>query len=200
MQNYEELRTQYPKHISLDQLYRICKISKRSALYLIQNGIIPATETSKKTWRYKISIDDVITYLNLRDKLGSMIPPGAASSRSKSRMDGMISNRESFSQMIKKGQEWEIAEYFKYIYTDYDDVLGTAEIVEMTGLNKSTILKLLKSGRIKSLSNKPIYRIPKKYLLEFVVTRRFIEAKTKSELFKKILGGFEIWKNAKSSQ
>ena len=47
---------------SIDQLYKICKIAKRSALYLIQHGIIPVTDTGKQTLRYKIALDDVITY------------------------------------------------------------------------------------------------------------------------------------------
>jgi excisionase family DNA binding protein len=200
MKKYTALKTQYPKYISLDQLYRICKISKRSALYLIEHKIIPAIDTGKITWRYKIAIADVITYLNIRDKSGSMIPPGAVSSRKKERTGGRISTRKSFSQIVTQGQEQEIAEYFSFIYAEYDEVLSTNDVAEMTGLNKSTILKLLQNGYIKSLADTAAYRIPKQYLLEFVVTRRFIEAQTKSETFKKILGGFEIWKSAKSSR
>jgi len=83
MKKYEELKTQYPEYISLDQFYRICKIAKRSAIYLIQHGIVPSITTDKKTWRYKIKIDDVITYLQRRDEVGSMIPRGAATSRKK---------------------------------------------------------------------------------------------------------------------
>ena len=196
MKNYEDLKNQYPEYISLDQLYRICKIAKRSALYLVQHGVIPVIDTGKKTWRYKISIDDVITYLYHREQVGSMIPCGAV----KSRPTKTVSNRKSFSQIITPGQEWEIVEYFEYIYSEYADVLKTSDIVVMTGLNKSTVLKLLKSGRIKSLIDSPTYLVPKQYLLEFVATPRFIESKTISETFKKVLGGFEIWKTAKSSR
>ena len=70
----------------------------------------------------------------------------------------------------------------------------------MTGVHKSTIMKMAKLGEIKSITDTPQYLFPKQYLLEFVVSRRFIELQTNSETFKKILGGFEIWKTAKSSQ
>ena len=193
---YKQLRKQYPEYISLDQLYKICKIAKKSARYLIEHGIIPAIDTGQKTWRYKIAIDDVITYLKRREREGSMIPPGVASSRRRYNS----STRKSFSQMVKQGQESEIAEYFNSLYADYEDALTSADIAEMTGLPQSTILRFLKAGHIKSLTNSPRYIIPKIYLLEFVVTRRFIEARTNSELFIKILGGFEIWQTAKSSQ
>ena len=196
MKKYEELKKQYPEFISLDQLYRICKIAKRSALYLVKNEIIPAVDTGKTTWRYKINIDDVITYLNRREKSGSMIPAGAVTSRRGNKR--AASTRKSFSQIIKQGQESEVAEFFNYIFADYEDVLTISDIAEMTGLNKSTIMKLAKSGAIRSLTDSPQYLIPKQYLMEFLITPRFIEAKTDSEDFKRIIGGFEIWKNAKS--
>ncbi|MCL2775328.1 MAG: helix-turn-helix domain-containing protein [Oscillospiraceae bacterium] len=200
MEKYATLKNQYPDFLSLDELSRVCKISKRSARYLVEHGIIAAIDTGKQTWRYQIKIDDVIKYLILREKLGSMIPPGAVTSRAKKRISPKFGSRKSFSQYITSGYENTVMEYFKHIYADYNDVLTTAEVIEMTGLNKSTVLKLLKKGQIKSLANRPTYRIPKEYLLEFVVTRRFIEAKTDSELFKKILGGFEIWIATKSSR
>ena len=199
MDKYATLKNQYPDFLSLDEVSKVCRIAKRSARYLVEHGIIPAIDTGKKTWRYQIKIDDVIAYLKRREQLGSMIPPGAVTSRYKER-NGKTSNRKSFAQMVVQGQEYEIAEYFSFIYSEYDEILTTADVVEMTGLDKGTIQKLLRDGHIKSLANRPTYLIPKQYLLEFVVTRRFIEAKSNSETFKKVLGGFEIWKTAKSSR
>ena len=191
---YELLREQYPEYISKVQLYHICGISPRSATYLLENGIIPAIDTGKQTWRYKIALDDVITYLQRREQLGSMIPPGSASSRYKRPNNP----RKSFADIVMQGQENEIAEYFSYIYADCPDVLTVADIAEMTGLTKNTVLKRLLAGEIKFITNDPKYLIPKPYLLEFVTTRRFIESKSNSEDFKRILGGYEIWKSAKS--
>ena len=57
---YESLREKYPEFISLDQLHKVCGIAKRSAKYLVDNGIIPYQDTGRQTWRYKIAIDDVI--------------------------------------------------------------------------------------------------------------------------------------------
>ena len=198
--NYEDLKSKYPDYICLDELSRICKIAKRSARYLVEHEIIPAIDTGKQTWRYKIAINDVITYLKQRDKLGSMIPPGTVSSRKKNRISSQYGNRKSFAELVTQGYENEVAAYFNFIYADNQEILTTNDIADMTGLNRGTIMKLAQKGLIKSIADKPKYLIPKQYLLEFVVTRRFLEAKTHSELFKKILGGFEIWKTAKSSR
>lgn len=57
MHKYEKLKTEYSTYISLDQLRVICHIAKRTASYLVTNGIIPSIDTGRKTWRYKILID-----------------------------------------------------------------------------------------------------------------------------------------------
>ena len=193
MEDYTELKSKYHDFFHLDEFSRICRIAKRSARYLVENGIVPATDTGKKTWRYKIAIDDVINYLTHRDKAGSMIPPGAVSSRRKGGANG-TDGRKTFLGLVAQGQEHKIAEYFKFIYAEYGEILTTANVAEITGLHKNTIQKLAKSGRIKWLERRPTYLIPKKYLLEFVTTRRFLESRSNSETFKKILGGYEIWR------
>jgi len=148
---YESLREAYPEFISLDQLYKICGVSKISATYLVENGIIPAIDTGKQTWRYKIALDDAITYLRRREQVGSMIPRGVATSR-KPKNERMKSTRKCFAQMVTPGQEAAIAEYFNYIFAEYDEILTTLDIIEMTGLEKSTVLKLLKAGAINLLT------------------------------------------------
>ena len=45
---YDYLWDQYPEYVSSNQLYKICRIAKRSAKYLLENGIIPCEDTGKK--------------------------------------------------------------------------------------------------------------------------------------------------------
>jgi len=193
MKKYDELRKQYPQFISMDQLYRICSISKRSASYLIKHGVIPAVDTGRMTWRYRIALDDVIAYLRKREKNGSMIPRGAVSSR-----HGKTGKRVSFASLITGDNEHELSEYFSFIFSDYPDVMTATEIAEMTGLHRETILQYLKDGKIKSLEKYPRYIVSKVHLLEYVITPHFIDCKSNSEHFIKILGGFKLWKTAKS--
>jgi len=193
MKKYDYLRGLYPETISMDQLYRICGIAKRSAAYLIRHSIIPAVDTGRKTWRWRISLDDVIAYLKKRDQVGSMIPRGAVSSRY-----GTRGKRVSYSCLIICGNERQLSEYFAYIYSDYPDVLTVEDVVEMTGLNSRTIFTFIREGKLKAIELCPRCLIPKATLLEFVQTPRFIDCKSNSEDFKKIAGGFEKWMDAKS--
>lgn len=191
---YEKLQDTYPECISKVQLYEICRISPRTAQYLLEHRIIPSIDTGEKTWRYKIALTDVIEYLRRREQVGSMIPSGSVSSERKRPNNP----RKPYCAYISQGLGDKMAQYFKYIYTDYPDALSATNVAEMTGLSKETILRYLKNGKIKSLEigagNK--YIIPKQYVLEFAVSPAFIDCKSNSEVFIKVLGGFEIWKNA----
>lgn len=193
MRKYEALKKQYPEYISLDQLRLICRIAKRSARYLVVNGIIPAIDTGSKTWRWKIAIDDVIDYLNLRDKSGSMIPTGAVNS--KENKNYATGSRHSFAKLAAPGQGEMVVEYFASLCAEYDDVLTVFDIEEITGLHKNSLQKILKAGYIKSIASSPRYIIPKRYFLEFVGTKRFLEITTSSEQFNKLIEDFELWKN-----
>lgn len=51
-----------PEVITKKQLYRICHISKSTALYLIKSDKILCTDTGKKTRRYTIPKADALTY------------------------------------------------------------------------------------------------------------------------------------------
>ena len=112
---------------------------------------------------------------------------------SSSRYKHSANRRKSFADLIGTGDKKEIVEYFSYIYADYPDVLTAGEVAEMTGFGKSTIFKLVKKGIIKTIPCPTAHRylIPKAYLLNYLQTPYFIEAKSNSEMFKKILGGFE---------
>jgi len=41
MPDYSFLLSKYPEFVTKDQFYRICHISKNTALYYIKNGFIP---------------------------------------------------------------------------------------------------------------------------------------------------------------
>ena len=188
MKKYENLRTKYKDPISLDQLRVICKIAKRSARYLVENGIIPAVDTGRKTWRYQIAIDDVIEYLRRRDREGSMIPAGATSSWEPS------DSKRSYSQIVSRGQEREVVKYFAEVYADFPDVLSTDDMAAMAGMHKKSFMRILKDGYIKVLASEPRYIVPKVYFWDYIASRRFIDAWSNSDEFIRILEGFETWR------
>ena len=56
----------YPEIMNKEQLYKVCHISKRTAQYLLQSGLIPNTYTGKRTRCYQIKKSDVIAFMEDR--------------------------------------------------------------------------------------------------------------------------------------
>lgn len=187
--NYEDLRKQYPEYISKIQLYKICRISPRSATYLLEHGIIPSIDTGKTTWRYKILLEDVIIYLQAREKVGSMIPTGAVTYQ---KNHTKIQQKE-YENYIKPGEEAKLAEYFAYIYADYPDVLTTDDISKMLGLSNSTVVKLLRKSDITRIVGNSKTYYPKKSILGLLCTSHFAQIKISAEGFNRVLIGYQLW-------
>ena len=192
MKKYRSLKLQYPEFISLNQLYQICKISKRSAHYLVHNGIIPCTENDNKTWRYKIALDDVITYLHRREQLGSMIPQGASNNKKAYRKPAAPRPQIDIGTSPKK-----LTSYFRSIFKECPDMITTRNIAEMTGLPAGTISKFIRIGVLIAVPGYMPYIITKSSFFEFLTTPEFLQYKSPSKDFQKIIAGFEIWTNKK---
>ena len=64
----EYLKNTYPEKITKDQFYRICHISKKTASYLLDNGLVPCINSGKKTRKYTILLSDVIAFLEAREE------------------------------------------------------------------------------------------------------------------------------------
>lgn len=73
---YKKLLKQYPEVVSKEQFRIMCRISKRTACYLLQSGLVPCIQTGKKCCSYKIRMKDIIHYMKLREKYpGRYKPP-----------------------------------------------------------------------------------------------------------------------------
>ena len=120
-----------PDVITKDQLYRICHISKSTALYLLQSGKIPCAYTGKKTRCYKIKKEDVIAYLENR----KIFP------ESYSAPAGWY--KGNYTVKMKAEAPEVVLEYLRTYYTellaDYPDVLTTQAVSKITGYGTTTI-------------------------------------------------------------
>ena len=63
----QEVLTEYPEYITKEQMYRICHISKKTCLFLLESGLVPSVDSGKRTRRFKIKTVDVVQYLRERD-------------------------------------------------------------------------------------------------------------------------------------
>ena len=54
------------------------------------------------------------------------------------------------------------------MFNSYPDVLSVKQLCEILDIGKNTAYRLLQSGEIKSIKIGKVYKIPKKYLKEFL--------------------------------
>lgn len=131
-----------PDVITKDQLYRICHISKSTALYLLQSGKIPCEYTGRKTRCYKIKKEDVIAYLENR----KVFPESYSAPAGWYKGDYTVQMEEQVPPIVR--------EHLRLYYTDllsgYPDVLTTQTVSKITGYGKTAINNWCNQGHIKS--------------------------------------------------
>ena len=192
MDDYEYLRMQFPAQISLNQMTKLCKISRRSAIYLLKHKIVPCKKKKiDKYWSYKIDREDAIYYLKQRTIKGSMIPRGAVNNKPSKRP-----TKPKRPTIV--GTHQEIKRYFTHLLSESPDVLSVQETARATGLCQATILSFIKQGRLDVLDDYSRHWVPKPYLIRFMLSNTYLNSKSGANAYKRVIGGFEIWKAAKS--
>jgi bifunctional DNA-binding transcriptional regulator/antitoxin component of YhaV-PrlF toxin-antitoxin module len=133
--DYSYLLEEYPETISMDQLYKICHISKRKAKWLLEHGVTPCMDSGKKTRRFTIKTMDVIEFLEKQEtgKIMNM-PPLAifASKNPNKKIDYVKVNTSTFADLLK--EQWQLK----------PDALSTKQISELLGYTTNTINKWIK--------------------------------------------------------
>lgn len=174
-----------PDIITKDQLYRICHISKSTALYLLQSGKIPCEYNGKKTHCYKIKKADVIKYLENRKVFPESYsaPAGWYSRKYNVKMKTDIPDSN-----LKK-----MRKYYTQIFATYPDVLTAKEVSKTIGYGKTTVNNWCNKGYIKSFKRNNANHIPKAYLIEFLCSKYFRSITRKSDWHIRTLQHFSTW-------
>ena len=174
-----EILEQYPEYITKDQMYRICHISKKTCLFLLESGLVPNIDSGKKTRRFKIKTTDVIQYLHDRDDYPELYkaPDGFY-------MRDGCKKVPSFEDVFTKEDLTSMRQYYEMLLKDYPDVLNVRQVAQFTGYGESSVAKWCSKQELKNFFIRQKFQIPKEYLLDFLVSRYFIGIAVKSEKHK----------------
>lgn len=157
--DYTFIYAEYPEVISAEQLYRICHISKRKAKWLLENGYIPCQDTRKKTHRYKIHINDVITYLQTLETAPETVsaPVGLFNSKSRRIDSNATINIRDFQQFLYK------------IWSEEPDALILKDVQILTGYSRRTIGRWIVQRNLRNVMLPDRTQIiAKRWLIEFI--------------------------------
>lgn len=179
-----------PDVITKDQLYRICHISKSTALYLLQSGKIPCEYTGRKTRCYKIKKEDVIAYLENR----KVFPESYSAPAGWYKGDYTVQMEEQVPQIVLEHLQL----YYTELLSGYPDVLTTQTVSKITGYGKTSINNWCNQGHIKSFRKNNVNHIPKVYLVEFFCSTYFRTITRKSPWHICTLQGFSSWRKIRN--
>ncbi len=154
-----------PEVITKDQLYRICHISKSTALYLLQSGKIPCEYTGKRTRCYKIKKEDVIAYLEDR----KVFPESYSAPAGWYSGSYPVKMKREIPPIVRE----DMHDFYKGLLFKYPDVLTADDAVKLTGYVKTSVNNWCRKGHLKSFKKNGINHIPKVYLIEFFCSPYF---------------------------
>ena len=182
---YADILTQYPDTITKEQMYQICHISKRTALYLLESGLVPSQCTGKKTRKYTIATVDVIAYLIQRESEPDKFTPPDGWYKP----NGKINQIRIASIVPPLSPECieRMRELFIDILTPYPDLLNVSDIVEITGYCSTSVVNWCEKRYIHRFLIRRKYLIPKESLLDFMISERFRKISVKSEKHRSLI-------------
>ena len=171
-----EILQQYPEYITKDQMYRICHISKKTCLFLLESGLVPNIDSGKKTRRFKIKTVDVIQYLKDRDDYPELFKAPDGFYKGK----GGDKKAPSFDEVFTQEDLIRMRQYYERLLKNNPDVMSVEQVAQFTGYNKNSVSRWCGKKELKCFYIKQRYQIPKEYLLDFLVSRYFIGIAVKS--------------------
>lgn len=157
--DYDELREEYPAIISMDQLYRICRISKRKAVWLLENGVIPCEDSGRQTRRFRIRLEDVIDFLERLEagELDGEIPVGAFSSDGRGQAEQPLDSEALASLLLEA-------------WRDAPDMLTARQAAELTGYGTTTVNEWALRGKVVFVCYHSANLISKESLAEYLAS------------------------------
>ena len=161
---YQWILDQYPTVITKEQLYKLCHVSKKTALHYLENGLIPCECTEKKTHRYHIKTKDVVQFLSMRDLMPNECQAPAGWYKKSS---------GKYVRSMSPAMRQKIQEAVDLLLEKYPDVLTVVQVGEITGYATTTVLKWCKSRQLHHFRICGKNCIPKQSLLKFFVTQEY---------------------------
>lgn len=174
--SYDFLWKEYPETISMEQLYRICHISKRKTLWLLEHGVIPCKDSGKQTRRFQIQLEDVINFLTKRDagELDAVIPHGSFSSRSHSEPHTYLDSEALFHLLMERWQ-------------DAPDMLTVKQTEAICGYGTTAMNHWLRLGHVRGVTYYGVNMISKESLAEYLSSPEGQRISVKSEAHRLLL-------------
>ena len=181
--------------ISLEQLYKMLRISKRKAAWMLQNGIIPCEIRNTPTHKYSVRKEDVLAYMakSEREKRKE-IPVGIVNAkktnnprRTESQGSDCGGYFDDTNYKLRGKERARLKEMFEDLLSAVPDTLTVDEVAELTGYNRKTILRYVQRKYIYAVNIMGKYYISKQSIINYLATDKTFKNTQKSEWHKQVI-------------
>lgn len=180
-----------PDVITKEQFYKLCHISKRTAMVLLRTGKVPCQYSGKQTRCYKIRKADVMQYMEKRELFPELYTV------SKHWYDKRYEIKEA---ELPPEVHAQMRTFYATLLSEQPDMMTLRQVEAIIGYNRSTIARWHKSGDLLSLKVSGVCYIPKIFLIEFFCSFRFRSIAQKSPWHRSSLRRFHLsYKKQKQS-
>lgn len=171
-------QTRQEVFLSKEEFRKECHISKATALWLIETGLIPVVKKeSATTDRYLIARDDVEMYLRNRE-----LEPKKYRYRKTERYPSGICVKSYTPARAKK-----LRAAVTIAWETEPDMLLLSDVSRLLGYREKIILEWRKTMELESVIVGQRLYFPKQYLIEFVISANFHRVRPKSAEHLKLL-------------
>lgn len=184
-QHYSDLLRQYPQFMTKDQMYRVCHISKKTCLFLLESGLVPCLDSGKKTRRFKIKTANVIRYLEDRELHPDKYKPPDGFYKKERKSQAIEDPKQTPDITAAAVDPGVMREFYEAeLMLCPEDVLTTDLISKFTGYSLSSVVRWCNKQYLQSFYINHRFYVPKEYFLDFLTSRYFINISVKSRLHK----------------
>ena len=188
--------------ISLEQLYKMLRISKRKAAWMLQNGIILCEIRNTHAHKYSIRKEDVFAYMVKSDReKRSEIPVGifnAKKTNNPRRTESPDSDCGGYfddtHHKLRGKERARFKERLEDLLSAVPDTLTVDEVAALTGYHRRTILRYVQRKYIYGVNMMGKYYISKQSIINYLATDKAFKNTQKSEwhisIINNIIGGY----------
>ena len=152
------LRTAYPDILTLSDITKILKISKRKAAWMLQNGYIKNINSGKKTRQYQVRINDLFEYMDKveRNDPSIQIPLGLFNANVIGQKNGTSVKHSETLPCVQKNLKEDFKVWLDNEWADVPEMLTVTDISKISGYISLKLTFLFNCARFFQRINKSL--------------------------------------------
>ena len=147
------LRTAYPDILTLSDITKILKISKRKAAWMLQNGYIKNINSGKKTRQYQERINELFEYMDKveRNDPSIQIPLGLFNANVIGQKNGTSVKYSETLPCVQKNLKEDFKVWLDNEWADVPEMLTVTDISKISGYAATTVERWATAQKLKTV-------------------------------------------------